>query len=123
VVSTLITLVLTRQAVRAVTVKLTSRATVSGSRGRAVPPASRRRRASIESDSRSSTSSDPSGRVLMVLNGTGFAPFLTRQARCAPRAENRTHRSMEKNPRSARLIIPAVNEPSSSSARVFSPSW
>ena len=80
-VSTLITLVLARQAVRAVTVKLTSRATVSGSRGRAVPLTSRRRRASIESDSRSSTSSDPSGRVLMVLNGTDLAPFLTRQAR------------------------------------------
>ena len=43
----------------------------------------------------------------MVLNGTDLAPFLTRQARCAPRAENRIHRSMEKNPRSAVLRSPA----------------
>ena len=40
----------------------------------------------------------------------------------APAAENRIQRSMEKNPRSARLTIPAVNEGSSSSASVFSPS-
>ena len=58
----------------------------------------------------------------MVLNGTDLAPFLTRQARCAPRAENRIHRSMEKNPRSAVLRIPPVNDCSSSSAKVFSPS-
>jgi len=123
VVSTLIVVVLALRVVRAQMVKLTSRATVPGSRGRVLSLFSRRRLPSMESDSRSSTSSDPSGRVLMVLNGTDFAPFLARQARWAPRAENRIHRSMEKNPRSARLRIPAVNEPSSSSARAFSPSW
>ena len=86
VVSTLIVVVLTRRAVRAQMVKLISRATVSGSRAGSCRPFSRRRRASMESDSRSSTSSDPSVSVWMVLNGTDFAPFLTRQARWAPRA-------------------------------------
>ena len=109
--------------VRAVTVKVTSRATVSGSRGAAGSPAWRRRRVRMPSDSRSMTSSDPSGRARRVLSGTDFAPFLMRQARCAPAAENRIHRSMEKNPRSARLRMPGPKEASSSSARVFSPSW
>jgi hypothetical protein len=73
--------VLARRAVRAVTVKLTSRATVSGRRGSVLFPASRRRLASMESDSRSRTSSDPSLSTRRVLNGTDLAPFLTRQAR------------------------------------------
>ena len=56
------------------------------------------------------TSSDPSGSVRMILSGTDFAPFLTRQARWAPRAENRRKRSMEKKPRSARLSMPGPND-------------
>jgi hypothetical protein len=68
---------------------------------------------SIEADSRSKTTSDPSRSVRRVVNGTDFAPFFTRQIRWAPLAENRIHRSMEKNPRSARLTMPAVNEASS----------
>jgi hypothetical protein len=63
------------------------------------------------------TSSDPSGRVRIVLNGTDFAPFLTPQARCVPAAENRIHRSMEKKPRSARLRMPGVKDQARSSAR------
>ena len=39
------------------------------------------------------------------------ALFLTRQHRWAPSAENRSHRSMEKNPRSARLRMPSPNYP------------
>src|SRR5437899_2477331 len=62
-----------------VTVKVTSRAMVSGSRSACLSPVSRRRRARIPSDSCSMTSSEPSGRVRMVLSGTDFAPFLTRQ--------------------------------------------
>jgi hypothetical protein len=52
------------------------------------------------------TSSEPSGRVVMVLSGTDFATFLIRQARSAPVPENLIHRRMEKKPRSARLIMP-----------------
>jgi hypothetical protein len=37
--------------------------------------------------------------ALVVPSGTDFAPFLMRQARSAPRAENRRNRSMEKKPR------------------------
>ena len=66
-------------------------------------PGARRRRVRMPSDSCSMTSSEPSGRARTVLKGTDFAPFLTRQARSAPLAENRSHRSMEKNPRSARF--------------------
>ena len=71
----MIVVVFMRRAVRAQMVKLTSRATVPGRRGRVLSFFSRRRRASMESDSRSSTSSDPSVSVSMVLNGTDFAPF------------------------------------------------
>ena len=46
-----------------------------------------------------------------------------RQHRCAPVAENRIHRSMEKNPRSARLSMPGRSVEASSSTRAFSPSW
>ena len=109
--------------VRVTIVNWTSRAIVSGSRAAALSPASRRRRARMPSDSRSMTSSEPSGRVLSVLNGTDFAPFLTRQHSCAPAAENRRNRSMEKNPRSARLSMPGASADSSWSMRVFSPSW
>jgi hypothetical protein len=69
------------------------------------------------------TSSDPSGSVRMTLSGTDFAPFFTRQARWAPRAENRRKRSMEQKPRSARLNMPGLKDSSSWSARAFSPSW
>ncbi len=84
--------------VRVTTVNWISRATVSGRRGAFLSPASRRRLAGIPFDSWRRTSSEPSGRVLRVLNGTDLAPFLTRQHSCAPVAENRIHRSMEKNP-------------------------
>jgi hypothetical protein len=104
-------------------VKLTRRATVSGRRGTVLSPASRRRVPSMALLSRSRTSSDPSSRVRTVLNGTDRALFLTRQHRCAPPRENRIQRLMEKNPRSARLSMPSPSEPSSSSARAFSPSW
>ena len=60
---------------------------------------SRRRWASIPSDSRRMTSSEPSDSTSRVLAGMLFALFLTRQARSAPTAENRTYRSMDKNPR------------------------
>src|SRR6266568_307620 len=92
--------------VRVTMANWTSRASVSGSRAAVLSPASRRRRARMPSDSRSMTSSDPSGRVSRVLAGTDFAPFLTLQHRCAPVAENRRNRSMEKNPRSERLTVP-----------------
>ncbi len=124
VVSTRITEVLTRPLrVRVVTLNWTSRATVSGRRGAAGSPASRRRLLSIPLDSRRRTSSEPSGRGLSVLNGTDLTPFLTRQHRCAPAAENRIHRSMEKKPRSARFSMPSRSVPASSSTRAFSPSW
>jgi len=109
--------------VRVVTVNWTSRAVVSGRRAAAGSPASWRRRESIPSDSWRRTSSEPSGRVLSVLNGTDFAPFLTRQHRCAPVAENRIHRPMEKKPRSARLSMPSRSVQARSSTRAFSPSW
>jgi hypothetical protein len=54
--------------------------------GRVLSLFSQRRLASMESDSRSSTSSDPSLSVSMVLSRTDFAPFLSRQARWALRA-------------------------------------
>jgi len=69
------------------------------------------------------TSSEPSGRVLMVLSGTDLAPFLIRQARWAPVPENRRNRSMEKKPRSARFSIPGRKLLSSWPAMAFSPSW
>jgi hypothetical protein len=49
---------------------------------------------------------DPSFSTLRVLKGTDFAPFLTRHSRFAPVPENRSHRSMEKKPRSARFSWP-----------------
>jgi hypothetical protein len=67
--------------VRAVTVKVTSRAAVSGSRSARGSPAWFLRRVRMSSDSCSMTSSEPSGRVLTVLTGTDFAVFLIRQAR------------------------------------------
>src|SRR5258708_11937143 len=72
---------------------------VSGSRSARGSPEAFLRRVRMPSDSCSMTSSEPSGRILTVLSGTDFAPFLTRQARCASAAENRMKRSMEKNPR------------------------
>jgi hypothetical protein len=59
----------------------------------------------------------------MVLRGTDLAPFLIRQARSAPAAENRIQRCMEKKPRSARLRMPGRKLSSSWPARAFSPSW
>jgi hypothetical protein len=59
----------------------------------------------------------------MVLRGTDLAPFLIRQARSAPVAENRIQRCMEKKPRSARLRMPGRKLSSSWPARAFSPSW
>ncbi len=106
--------------VRVTTVNWISRATVSGRRGAFLSPASRRRLASIPFDSWRRTSPEPSGRVL---NGTDLAPFLTRQHSCAPVAENRIHRSMEKNPGRRGLSMPGRSVPASSSTRVFSPSW
>ncbi|HTQ89753.1 MAG TPA: hypothetical protein VMK84_09695 [Streptosporangiaceae bacterium] len=109
--------------VRAVTVKVTSRAAVSGSRSACGSPASFLRRVRMPSDSCSMTSSEPSGRVLTVLSGTDFAPFLTRQASSAPVPENRIQRCIEKKPRSARFSMPGPKLSCSSSARAFSPSW
>jgi hypothetical protein len=109
--------------VAAVTVKVTSRAMVSGSRSARGSAASFLRRARMPSDSWSMTSSEPSGRVLMVLSGTDLALFLIRQARWAPVPENRTQRRMEKKPRSARLSMPGPKLSSGWSARAFPPSW
>jgi len=111
------------RAVRVTMVNWTSRAIVSGRRGAVLPAMSRRRVPGIPFDSCNMTSSDPSGRVFSVLNGTDLAPFFTRQHRCAPVAENRIHRSMEKKPRSARLSMPGRSVAASSSTRAFSPSW
>src|SRR6202034_976852 len=99
--------------VRVTTVKQTSRAAVAGRDGRAGSPAAARRRDRIRALSRSSTSSEPSFRVLRVLNGEVFAPFLTRHSRSAPAPDSRSQRSMEKNPRSARFSCPGPNAPAS----------
>jgi hypothetical protein len=85
VVSTRITVVFVLPLrVRAVTVKVTSRAAVSGSRSARGSPVSCLRRLRMPSDLCSMTSSEPSGRARMVVSGTDFAPFLIRQARSAP---------------------------------------
>src|SRR5665811_1466857 len=55
-----------------------------------------RRALSIASDSRRRTRWEPSARVVMTLAGRDFAPFLTRQIRCAPVPAAVRHRCMEK---------------------------
>jgi hypothetical protein len=82
------------RAVRVTTVNWTSRAMVSGRRGASGSPMSRRRLLSIPFDSCNMTSSDPSGRVFSIRNGTDLAPLFTRQHRCTPVAENRIQRSL-----------------------------
>ena len=94
--------------VRVSTVKQTSRAMVSGRAGQrgvagglaAAGAHAVRSRAAGPAPSRLSAS--------RVLNGTDFAPFLTRHTRCAPVPENRIQRSMEKKPRSARFSCPGA---------------
>ena len=109
--------------VRVSTVKQISRAIVSGRDGEggiagvlaaAGPHAGASRAAA--------PSSDPSFSTSRVLKGTHFAPFFTRQARCAPVPENRIQRSIEKKPRSAGSSCPGPNASCSPSARAFSPS-
>lgn len=72
------------------------------------------------SDSRSRTSAEPSGSVAVMRAGRLLAPFLTRQARCAPVAVKRIHRCMEKKLRSARLRVPGCRASASRSTRCCS---
>ena len=83
-----VVLVLPRR-VRVRTVKQARRATVSGSGGSVLSPASRRRRPGIFPLLRSRTSPGPSFSVLSWRNGTERAAFLTRHSNWAPVAEKR----------------------------------
>ena len=77
--------------------------------------------ASIPSDSRITTSSDPSGRTSRVFAGRLLASFFQRQTRSEPVPAAARYRSTDGNPRSARFTIPPRREPSSPSASSFSP--
>ena len=79
-----------------------------------------RRALSIASDSRRRTRWEPSAKVVMTLAGRDFAPFLTRQIRCAPVPAAVRHRCMEKKFRSTRFNVPGRNWPTMRSHRACS---
>ena len=70
-----------------------------------------RRAQRIASDSRSTTRTEPSGRVARIRAGKDRVPFLTRQISCAPVPVAVCHRRREKYPRSARLRVPGARCP------------
>ncbi len=78
-------------------------------------PLALRRAVSIESDSRKRTRWEPSSNVEMTFAGRDFAPFLTRQIRCAPVPAAVRHRCMEKKFLSLRFSVPGARRLTSSS--------
>jgi hypothetical protein len=91
-----------------VTVNSTRRAVMSARRVAVLSPLALRLAVSIESDSRNRTRWEPSARVEMTFAGRDFAPFLTRQIRCAPVPDAARHLFMEKKLRSARHRVPGA---------------
>ena len=98
----------------------TRRAVMSCRREASLSPLALRRVVSIESDSCRATRWEPSGRVEMTFAGRDFAPFLTRQIRCAPVPAAVRHRFMEKKLRSATFNVPGASWATSWSHRACS---